>query len=235
MILFYIRHGDPIYETDSLTPLGERQAEAIGRRLAMFGVDKIYSSTANRTILTAKPACELMKKELALLDFCNEKYAIEEFCIKKNGKNKWFFREEETKYLLADEKIRFLGHSWYEHPKLTCFKKGVERVYNDTYEFLKNLGYEHVRYSGKYKVINSNNERIALFAHHGFGLVFLSTLLDIPLPMFVSHFELGHSGMTVIEFKEENGFSIPKILTMSSDSHLYKADLPMNYNNRIRF
>lgn len=28
MIFFYIRHGDPIYVPDSLTPLGMRQADA---------------------------------------------------------------------------------------------------------------------------------------------------------------------------------------------------------------
>ena len=31
MLLLYVRHGDPIYSPDSLTPLGERQAEAVGR------------------------------------------------------------------------------------------------------------------------------------------------------------------------------------------------------------
>lgn len=41
MILFYIRHGEPIYEPDSLTELGERQAEAVAKRLSMFGIDKI--------------------------------------------------------------------------------------------------------------------------------------------------------------------------------------------------
>ena len=29
MLLYIVRHGDPIYQPDSLTPLGERQAEAI--------------------------------------------------------------------------------------------------------------------------------------------------------------------------------------------------------------
>ena len=48
MLLFYVRHGDPIYNPDSLTPLGERQAEAIARRLALYGIDKIYSSTSTR-------------------------------------------------------------------------------------------------------------------------------------------------------------------------------------------
>ena len=41
MLLFYVRHGDPIYEPDQLTPLGEQQAEAVARRLALFGVDEI--------------------------------------------------------------------------------------------------------------------------------------------------------------------------------------------------
>ena len=36
MLLFYLRHGDPIYSPDSLTALGERQAEALGRRLAQM-------------------------------------------------------------------------------------------------------------------------------------------------------------------------------------------------------
>ena len=54
MLFFYVRHGDPIYNPDSLTPLGERQAEAVSKRLAMYGIDKIYSSTSNRAYLTAK-------------------------------------------------------------------------------------------------------------------------------------------------------------------------------------
>ena len=235
MILFYIRHGEPIYDPDSLTPLGEKQAKAIAKRLAMFGIDRIYSSTSNRAIQTALPSCELMKKELTQLDFCNEKYAIEEFAIDKNGKRRWIFREPETKYLLADEAVLSMGHDWYKHPSFTDYQKGIERIYRDTDEFLKTLGYEHIRRTGKYKVRSHNDERVALFAHHGFGLAFLSTILDIPFPVFVNHFELCHSGMTVIEFKEEDGYSMPRILTLSSDSHLYKENLPMNYNNRIRF
>lgn len=37
MLFYYIRHGDPIYDPDSLTPLGKRQAEALGKRLATHG------------------------------------------------------------------------------------------------------------------------------------------------------------------------------------------------------
>ena len=34
MLLYVIRHGDPTYSPDALTPLGHRQAEAVEKRLA---------------------------------------------------------------------------------------------------------------------------------------------------------------------------------------------------------
>ena len=126
---------------------------------------------------------------------------------------------------------------WYEHPyfKDRNFKKGIERVYNESDNFFKTLGYEHVRNTGTYKVIEPNNDRVALFAHGGFGIAFLSCMLDIPYPMFSTHFDFSPSTMTVIEFKEEDGYAMPKILTLSSDSHLYREGLPTKYNNEIYF
>ena len=50
MLLFYVRLGDPIYDPDSLTPLGESQAEAVGKRLAFYGLDEVYASSSNRCI-----------------------------------------------------------------------------------------------------------------------------------------------------------------------------------------
>ncbi|MBO6263170.1 MAG: histidine phosphatase family protein [Clostridia bacterium] len=44
MILYYIRHGDPIYDPDSLTELGHKQAEALANRFALYGLDEIYCS-----------------------------------------------------------------------------------------------------------------------------------------------------------------------------------------------
>ena len=49
MIFFYVRHGDPIYNPDSLTPLGERQAEAVAKRLCGLEIYK------NKTIAVILP------------------------------------------------------------------------------------------------------------------------------------------------------------------------------------
>lgn len=229
MILYYIRHGQPIYEPDSLTPFGKIQAEAVCKCLAQLNVDRIYSSTSNRAIQTAMPLCELLNKEPQLLDFCKETYAWEELTIEKDGRRKWLFQDEEMKLLLSDKSIVSLGFDWYKHPRVISYKKGIQRIYNETDNFLKSLGYEHIRETGRYRVIRENNEKIALFAHQGFGLAFFSVLLDIPYPVFANHFDMCHTGMTVVEFKEESGFAIPKILTFSSDAHLFKESLSTNY------
>ena len=238
MILYYVRHGDPIYNPDSLTPLGERQAEAVAKRLALYGVDKVYSSTSTRAIQTSKPTCEITKNEPELLEWAKEHHAWADLAIEmEDGKRDWCFFTPKFRELFCSKEIRELGDNWYDHPECAKynFKKGIERIYNETDAFLESLGYRHIRYTGKYKVKEKNDKRIAFFAHQGFGLAFLSCLLDIPYPAFSTHYDFCHTGVTVIEFKEENGFCIPRVLTHSSDSHLYREGLPTFYNRQVRF
>ena len=87
----YIRHGEPIYSPDSL----EIQVEGVAKRLAVYGIDKIYSSTSERAILTAKPTCELTKKELTQLYFANEGYAWRDFHIDNKHGGNWLFQNPE--------------------------------------------------------------------------------------------------------------------------------------------
>ena len=237
VIFYYIRHGDPIYNPDSLTPLGISQAEALSKRLALYGLDKIYSSTSNRAIMTAKPTCELLNKEPILLDFANEGHAWHDFTIEQadgNGRT-WLFHDARAIDIFNTKDIRDLGDNWYNHPKFLeyNYEKGIKRIYDEADAFFESLGYEHIRYTGKYKVKEPNDQRVALFAHQGFGLAFLSCLLDIPYPTFCTHFDMCHTGVTVIEFRENDGYCIPKVLTLSSDSHIYHEGLPTKYNNRL--
>ena len=58
MLFIYIRHGEPTYDPDDLTELGRLQAQAVAKRLAIIGVDRIFSSTSNRAIQTALPTSE---------------------------------------------------------------------------------------------------------------------------------------------------------------------------------
>ena len=240
MLLFYVRHGDPIYNPDELTPLGRRQAEAIGRRLARYGVDKVYSSTSIRAQQTAQPLCEILRKELTTLEWCHENRAHEDVCVDV-GENRrpWAIEVEKYRRLFTSEEMRHLGNRWYEHPELAPYrdqmKNGVERVGREVDAFLKELGYVHNRETGVYEVVNPPCERVALFAHAGFGRAFISSVLDWPYPDFAVHVDMSHSGLTVIEFKDEGGWCIPRMLTYSNDGHLYGDGLPTLVNYRVSY
>lgn len=237
MLLFYIRHGDPIYDPDSLTPLGHRQAEAVAKRLALYGIDEIYASSSIRAQQTAQPTAELTKKPVQILDWCNENYAGQEFFAhNEKGEWRWLFQDERCRKLFASKEVLSLGKKWYEHEAFSAphYKSGVERVKRETYAFLKSLGYDHDEKECFYHAVAPNEKRVALFAHEGFGMAFLSTVLDIPYPVFSTRFALTHSGMSVIRFAGKKEV-IPCLLQLSNDSHLYKEGLPTKYNGEIYF
>ena len=238
MLFFYIRHGEPTYHPDALTPIGERQAEAIGRRLARFGLDRIYSSTANRAQQTARPAAELTRKEVVLLDWCEEGHAYAEMAVDDgSGHKKWCFSIPELRRKFSSPEVLSLGEKWYDAPGFpkNRFRDAVERVGRETDAFFLSLGYRHDRENRCYIAENPTNERVALFAHQGFGMVFFSSLLDIPYPLFATRFDHTCTGMTVVDFTAHDGIVVPRVLELSCDAHLYASDLPTEYNRGIRF
>ena len=239
MLLFYVRHGTPTYNPDELTPLGHREAEAVARRLATFGVDKIYSSTSNRAMQTAQPTCELVQKEMTLLDFANEKYAHAEFsATREDGKKSWMFFQDRYRLAFVSPEMRALGDRWAEHPIFegTPVEAGMQRVKRESDAWLSTLGYDFDASIGCYRPTNPNNDRVALFAHGGFGLAFLSSILGLPFPLVATQFAMRTTGMTVIEFADNNsGFVIPKVLMLSGDGHLYTEHVPTLYNKTHRF
>ena len=95
------------------------------------------------------------------------------------------------------------------------------------------LGFKHDREKGCYKLINRCEKKIALFAHQGFSTAFMSSLLDIPFPIFATRFDVQHSGVCIIHFDENEENIFPKVLQYSNDSHLYKEELSLLYNNSL--
>ena len=237
MLLFYIRHGDPIYNPDCLTEFGKLQADALSKRLALFGIDKIYSSTSIRALQTAEPTARLLHKEIIQQDWCLERYVMQELGVLVDGKRRWLFQRPEYRRLFVSKGMEQLGHRWWSHPAFAEYEyqKGYERIQQEAYKFLEALGYKYDDTIGAYRVLCENDERVALFAHQGFGMAFMSAVLNIPYPKFCISFDFGHSSMTVIEFRNEEGISIPQVLSLSNDSHLYREGLPTNYQNRIGF
>ena len=148
MLLFFIRHGDPNYFPDQLTPLGHRQAEAVAKRLALYGLDEIYSSSAVRAKETAQPTAELLHKDVTILDWMNEDYAWHDLSLspellkerrESDGPEglkrflptdpsvkvlelpypMWAFLIPETVELFQSPAMAALGQNWCSHPFFT--------------------------------------------------------------------------------------------------------------------
>lgn len=230
MLLFFIRHGDPIYNPDSLTPLGKRQAEAIAKRLALFGVDRIFTSPAVRARETAAPTAEILKIEPEVAAWALEDDLHRDLgAIDEDGRERWLFEIPEYRRLFNSRAVRERGMNWTEEPALANAE--FDRFRDGADGFLAGLGYVHDRENLCFRVERSNEERVALFAHHGVGLAFLSCVLDIPYPHFCTHFNIEHSGMSVIRFDDFDGTCYPRLLQLSCDSHLYREGLPLNYRD----
>ena len=235
MIFYLIRHGDPIYDPDSLTPLGHEQAAALAKRLSLYGLDEIYASTSIRAQMTAEPTCKALGKEMKLCDWANEGHAFADTKAQlENGEWRWCFHQQKFVEKFNTPELLALGNEWYKDPffKGTNLETAMARINREADDFFRTLGYEHDRKKGSYKVLFENKKRVALFAHQGFGLLFLSSVLDIPYPLTCTRFDLGLSSVTVIVFGEE-GDVYPKMLQMSNDSHLYKEGILTGYNRGI--
>ncbi len=235
MIFYYIRHGDPVYNINTLTPLGYQQASALSKRFLIYGLDEIYSSPSERAILTARPTCELLKKDMKLLEWTNEDLAWKELTCDVPGGRNWCFQDkkhiEKFHNLKGDSLEKWCENDLFRETNL---KNGITRIDKEVDDFFLSLGFEHDREKARYRVIEQNKKRIALFAHQGFGLAFLSSLLDIPYPIFCTRFDLGHSSVTVINFEDTSEYTYPKILQLSDNSHCYKEGILAPYQNKIR-
>ena len=239
MILFYVRHGEPIYDPDSLTPLGRRQAESVAHRLCQFGLDRVFVSSSNRAAETAAPTCEMLRLQPVTLDWMNESHAWGELSVEfESNRRHWCYEDAELLQKFADPEVLALGPRWHEHPWFAAhpsFGTAVRRMRAEVDAWTAALGYRHDAERNLYHVEKDSEARIALFAHEGAGLLFLSTLLGIPYPLFAPAFTMQHTGVTVVEFRNRGGFAMPRVLQLSSDAHLYRDGLPLNYQNRLRF
>lgn len=229
MRLFFVRHGQPIYDPDSLTPLGHEQAKALSKRFLLNGLDAVYASSSNRARQTAQPTCDLLCKEPIICDWAHEALAFDDFKAKDSeGKDQWILEVPDMVKKLNSPEVRELGREWYTHPYFadTNFERGVKRVDAAVDAFMEQLGLRHDRENACYHIIDKSPNRVALFAHYGFGLAFLSSVMDIPYNVFYPRFNIGLTGTTEILFYHHgDGVVIPQILQHASDAHLYREGL----------
>lgn len=231
MLLYIVRHGDPVYVTDSLTERGKRQAEAVGKRIYDSQIDRIFSSPMGRALETAGPACRLLGLECNIEEWTHE-IGDERLTPFPDGKLKSITNVQNT-YYLENGNIDLNYNEAF-----TCtginesnIKSAVDFIEKHGNEFLERLGYK--KENGVYKILRNNEEKVALFCHSAFARAWLSVLLHIPFHIMWSSFSYTHTGVTVLEFKNNpNGITAPRCLCFSDMSHLYAQNEDMIYDNK---
>jgi probable phosphoglycerate mutase len=224
MLLYIIRHAEPDYEHDTITPEGHEEAKALAERLAGQGVDLIYSSPLGRAIATMKYTAELLKLEYAVEAWTREIPGL------FDGATPWGAL---TAWDIPGEAVRggenFPSHEdWHERPyiKVSAAKAIFDTLKVDSDAFFARHGY--VREGGRYRRVAPHGKKIAVFCHGGLGLTWLSHLLELPLPLVWTGFWLPPSSVTTILFEERSDdWAVPRCIGMGDVSHLYKAGLPV--------
>ena len=231
MLLYIIRHGDPDYKTDSLTQKGAAQAEAVGKRLFDSGIQQIYSSPMGRARQTAAPACRLLGLPCQIEPWAHEipesqmsspapsgtaLYNFQNTCFLENGNVDISRREALT----------------CPHFNESQIAEAVEKIRNGGRDFLERLGYREEK--GIYRILHHNEDKVALFCHAAMARTWISLLLNIPTHIMWASFSITHTGVTILEFKNNpNGITAPQCLCYSDLGHLYKQELEMSYNNKL--
>ena len=230
MILYIIRHGEPDYSTGALTEKGWLQAEAVGKRMAKLGIDKIYASPLLRAQQTAEPACRLLGIEKTTEEWSHE-IGDERLTSFPDGEMKSISFVQNT-YFRQNGNMDLSFTNAYECDgiKQSEMKKAVDYIEKNGNEFLERLGYKEE--NGIYRIIRPNNDRVALFCHAAFARAWVAVLLHIPLHIMWAGFDYDYTGVTVIEFaNNDNGITAPKCHHYADHSHLYAEGIESAVND----
>lgn len=229
MLLYIVRHGHPDYATDSLTERGWLQAEAVGKRLAATGIDQVYASPMGRARQTAEPTCRLLDLPCHIEPWAHE-VQEERWTEEPYGKPVSVTMVQNT-YYRENGGIDLPYDRAYEAVGFRCsgMKDAVAYIEEGGRDFLERLGYKEE--NGVYRILRANEDRVALFCHSIMARAWISTLLHIPIHMMWAGFHYTHTGVTVLEFRNNaDGFTAPKCLCYSDMSHLYAHGPDMHYD-----
>jgi len=222
MILYIIRHADADYKNDTITPAGRLKAEALARRMKSYGLDRIYCSPLGRAQETMKYTARLLNIESGTEEWTRELSDVFLEDTEWGSMNAWDLPGE----VLLGGNPHPASPDWDTLPilKNLKLKEKFARLGEASDHFLSKLGY--VREGMRYRCIQPNKEKIAVFCHGGFGVTWIAHLLNIPLRIAWAGFRLAPTSVTTILFERTSKIWVaPRCLALGDTSHLYKSGL----------
>ena len=216
MRLIIVRHGEPDYEKDCLTPRGHAQARAAAAGLREEGIEAVFSSPMGRAQETARYTAHALGLSIRTLDFMRE--------IRWGSTDGRPLFADGHPWDIADELIRrgwdLTDPSWPDHPLFRRNRAAEEaaRVAREGDRWLESLGY---RREGLYYRCARPDDRqytAALFCHGGSSTALLSRLLNLPFPYLCATLHLDFTGAFTVRFARRPGSLCLPIIEAAGDS-----------------
>ena len=186
--IYYVRHGDPDYEHDTLTELGCKQAELTGKALKDIPFDNVFVSTSGRALLTCSYLTKLINQEPIKLEWMLEAKAWHNFASfnKILNRDSWIYHND---YLLDKMKELQNDDKWYEDKDFSPnVKEGIDRFAKEVDKWLLSMNIVHNRKNKTFLSIGKNPKNIILFAHEGAGTGFISSIMDLNYACFITNY-----------------------------------------------
>ena len=186
MRILLIRHAEPDYKVDSLTPKGREEAELLSRRLARYDIRDFYVSPLGRARDTAAYTLEKLGREAETLPWLREFSGS--YPDPETGRRRTVAWDVRPRIWTAFPGVTDAG-AWYDVP---AFQGGnVREVWEETTRGVDGLlaRYGMVKDGPVWKCGNNGDYTIALFCHFGISMAVLGYLMDIS-PMVLWHHTL---------------------------------------------
>ncbi|MEF3302983.1 histidine phosphatase family protein [Paenibacillus sp. GYB003] len=222
MKIYLIRHAEPDYPNHTITAAGHSEARALAAFLKRTGVDRIYCSPINRAVHTMQYTADMLGIEPTFEPWTRE---LDWQAPDDRGR-------PAAAWNIPGETVRagrpYPDHDrWPSRAPYSDFIARYETIKTNSDEFLRRHGYD--REDGRYRIVKSNKESIAVFCHLGFGLTWLSHLLELPFPLVWSGFWLPPSSVTTVLFEERSEhWAVPRCLGLGQVAHLHLEGLPVS-------
>jgi probable phosphoglycerate mutase len=218
MDIYFIRHGHPNYETDSLTELGNKQAKAVSNRLKNCNIERIYSSTMGRAIQTANYTANLLNLDVTLCDFMREvswaNVSSEPILLNAHP---WNVAEHFVKQGLSLNTFNWQTVYPFNKSELP---NSYNRVITGFDLWLEQLGYK--RNGDYYRPLGKEKYKtVAMFSHAGATISALSHALNIPFIQLCDNFHIFFTSVTILRLEaNENNIVSPKIILLNDTLHV---------------
>ncbi len=186
MRLLFIRHGDPDYSIDNLTPQGRIEAQCLADYMKNVEVKDFYVSPLGRAQATAKYTLDAIGGDATMYPWLRE-FEPKIYRPDKNGE----LSNVSWDWLPADwmgDSRMYDVNRWYEHDvfKNSEVKEKYDMVSNGIDSVLASHGYLRQGVGGLYTVEQANNDTLAFFCHFGVTCVMLSHIINCS-PMILWH------------------------------------------------